>query len=221
MTTSSPTARELISDAGGMPFGDSRRRSLEQALQQLAGEEPADQEARAVALAMLAQQDGRYLPEASSALDQAVSEGVEPDWIWLHLAEAWLAAGDLAEALRYGSAVRRDYFDSRDLHWRSVRMEEIRAVALLGLGRLGEGVQAATAVSAELAQRGDSDDLAPPVQLVRAALALAADPASHATDAGCEVLRALSSSIDLESWFPAELTEEVRQALAGCARAPQ
>jgi len=38
----------------------------------------------------------------------------------------------------------------------------------------------------------------------------------HAADAGCEVLRALSSSIDLESWFPAELIERVRQALARC-----
>jgi hypothetical protein len=219
LSESDPTARQLIDDASGMTFGEPRRVVLQRALKELGCEESAaaDFEACAVALAMLAQQDARYLSDAKRALERAVSQGVQSNWILLHLAEALLSAGEFSEALRAASSVRQDYFDEQDLHWRSVRMDEIRAVALLRLGRLSEGVEVAMKVCAELARHGDSEDLAPPTLLVRTALLLIApgSPAG-AVEAGCKVLRCISDSIELESWFPPELVEELGRGLSVC-----
>lgn len=203
-----------------MPFGEPRKLILRQALQELAGEESVrdDVEAHAVALAMLAQQDAEYLTEASSALNHATKKGMQLNWALLHMAEAWLAAGNFPEALRCASSVQPDYFDDQDLHWRSVRMNEIHAVALLELGRFSSGVEVAMNLCAELVRSGDTDDLASPVQLAQAAFSLVATNSSaDAVQAGCVVLRTISHSIDVTSWFPPELVDEFRVHLATCA----
>jgi hypothetical protein len=148
-------------------------------------------------------------PSVRSLIDEA-------GWIWAHLAEARIGAGELTDGLRAASAARPEFFDSRDLHWRSVRMAELRAVALLRLGRLAEGAALAGMVRAELADRGDSDDLAPPGDLARAAIALATSSSPTEAEVGCAVLGALSSAVDIGEWFSAELADQLRRATAGC-----
>jgi len=230
------SARQLIDEAAGMTFGEPRRSLLRAALAEL--DEPAepdevaepddtestsgdaaddDVEARAVALAMLAQQDADYLAEASRALDRAEARGVQLNWVRAHLAEAHSAVGDPAAALRHASAVRRQFFDERDLHWRSVRMDEIQAASLLALGRFDEGVALAERVAAELARRGDIDDLAAPTALTRTALPLVTDkPSAAAVAAGCRVLTAISESIQLNEWFAPGYAAELTAGLASC-----
>ncbi|MDQ2881221.1 MAG: hypothetical protein M3Y48_08250 [Actinomycetota bacterium] len=202
-----------------MPFDEPRRRILQHALEELVCEKSMgdDIEARAVALAMLAQQDTGYLVDANAALDHAITEGLQSNWILFYMAEAWFAAGNLPGALSCASSVQSNYFDDEDLHWRSVRMDEIRAATLLKLRRFSEGVEVAMNVCAELARRGDIDDLAPPVQLTQAALSLVvASPSAEAIQAGCAVLHAISHSIDLKSWFPPELVDEIETRLLAC-----
>jgi hypothetical protein len=219
MTSADPPPRQLISDAGGMPIDDRRRLVLLDALERLGHQDqgPDDLEARAVALAMLAQHDPNLLPAAEEALGKAEEAHVPLNWILMHLAEALLLAGSLEDLLSIASRIELDYFDAEDLHWRAVRLAEMCAVALLGLGRLKEGIQSAKGVSAELALRGDSDDLAPPGLLVEGALGLVAAAAStEAVRAGCEVLHEISSSIELNAWFPEDTIKRIQEALAGC-----
>ncbi len=169
--------------------------------------------ARGVALAMLAQQDPAYLPRADQALRAVDQSAPETGWILVHLAEARMSAGRAAEAGEAAAAVDRDYFDREDLHWRSVRMDEIRCAALLRMGRPREGAELAERVCAELAVRGDTDDLAPPDLLAEAALDLLSGPDAGT---GCAVLRMLAGSIELDSWFPAGLVLRIRRGLAEC-----
>lgn len=202
-----------------MRFSESRKRVLQQAVQESVGDESSanDVEAHAVALAMLAQQDAGYLKEATAAFECARDQGEELNWIFVHMAEASILAGALPDAISYASAVQPDFFDNQDLHWRTVEMDDIRAAALLRMGRLREGVEIAMNVCTELAQRGETDDLASPGELVMAALSLVADGASpDAVQAGCTVLRALARSIEIEVWFAPTIVSKLRAALSSC-----
>jgi hypothetical protein len=217
------SVRQLIDEAEGMTFGEPRRSVLHAVLAEL-DTEPAspattddDVEASAVVLAMLAQQDSGYLAEASRALHRAEARGAELNWIQAHLAEAYFAAGDPDTALQHASAVRRRFFDERDLHWRSVRMDEIQAASWLALARFDDGLALAERVAAELAQRGDLDDLAAPTALTRTALSMITDRSSPmAADAGCRVLTAIAESIELSSWFAPDYAAELAAGLASC-----
>jgi hypothetical protein len=192
----------LINQSGGLTFGKEREALLERALEQLAGGE--DPEARAIALAMLAQQDPAGLPAAIEEGERAIAVGAEPNWIRAHLAEAAILAGDDEPALRFTSEIEPEFFLANDLHWRVVRFNEIRAIALLRLGRTDEALDAVDSVLADVV-RGDDDgdDFPPPSQLVRAALTLGARP----------VLERVARSLDLEQWFPPSVVAEIRAAL--------
>ncbi|MDT3446808.1 MULTISPECIES: hypothetical protein [unclassified Pseudofrankia] len=214
------TARRLIDEAAGELFGARREQLLLAALARVEQAGVADAEARAVTLALLAQQDPAYLDRARATLDQLVGIGASPHWALVHLAEACLHAGQVDEALRYASEVDRGFFERRDLLWRSVRMDEIRAAALLRLGDLEGGTTAALAVCDVLTDRGDSDDLAPPADLVAVALTCAGLADERARAAGCRILDYLSGSLELGAWFPAETVHRIRSALADCARYP-
>ncbi len=213
----SRAVRRLIDDAEGEPFGENRRIILTKAIRDLDASQEGDPEARAIVLAMLAQEDSGYLAEAGRAFEESVARCVQLNWIRLHLAEAWHKAGNSVEALRFSSSVRREYFDGRDLRWRSVRMREISAVALLRLGRMSDGVEVALAICDELASCGDIDDLAPPCDLVKTAVSIAlGDSNDEIKNAGCVILRVFSRTVELASWFSPVLVQRISVAMAGC-----
>jgi hypothetical protein len=210
-------ARKLVDEAEGEPFGKNRRKILAKALRVLEAGREDDFEARAVVLAMLAQEDAGYLAEAGRAFEESIAHCVQLNWIRLHLAEAWHGAGRPDEALRLSSSVQREYFDDNGLHWRSVRMDEIRAVALLRLGRAKEGVEAALAICDELTLRGDADDLSPPRDLAEIAVAIVAENSNgDMGKAGCAILHAFSTSVELISWFTPALVQRITTAMIAC-----
>jgi hypothetical protein len=213
--TMSRDPRALLEDAQVLFPGDARRRLLREALER--ADAAADAQAAGIALAMLAQEDTAVLPDAERALRRAEAAGVETSWILLYLAEASYAAGDAGAALRHAEAVRPGYFVDRDLRWRAVRMDELRAAALLVLGRYDEGVSLAGAVCATLAADGERDDCSPPAQLAQAALRCVAEGTSPADRAaGCAVIRSLATSLDVGEWFSSGLSGRLRDALRAC-----
>jgi hypothetical protein len=211
-------ARELAGDASTAKHGPERLSLLTSALAELgdAGGADDDLELRGVVLALLAEQDPSYLPGAEGVLSAARQNNAETNWISLHLADACYIAGDYKRVIAHAREVDRSYFEGQDLRWRSVKVTEILAASLLAQGHLAEGLDLANVVCAELAAHGsDSDEwLASPAELAHRALDLASNPASEeAFAAGCEILRAISSSIDVPEWFPKILADAITEAL--------
>jgi hypothetical protein len=218
MIAENNAARNLIDAASSMRFGSERDDLLKAALSELGvpGGAQDDTEARAVALALLAESDSRYLPEAERALTTARREGAETNWISLHLVDAYYIARDYNNAITHARQVDQSYFDAQDLHWRSVKVMEILAASLLAQGALDEGLDVAMKVTSELANRGsvEEDDLMSPSELTREALDLIKHgPSERARQVGHEILEDISASIDLTEWFPKSLTAEVTKAL--------
>ena len=211
------SARELIDDAASTPFGDRRRQLLTKVLLMLA-ESPGrrDHEAYALALALLAQQDPAYLDEAEVLCREAEAANTRIDWAAAHLAEAWADVGDWSRALEQVDRVDRRFFDERDLHWRAVRMDEVRGAALLHLGRLDEAGAVVRAVCEEIRVHGDDQDLAPPHRLVQALLELVGTSDPELSRVGCTLLRELGTSLDTDEWFAPELAARIRMATAQC-----
>ena len=76
-------------------------------------------------------------------------------------------------------------------------------------------------VAAELARRGDVDDLAAPTALTRTALSLVSEkPSAVAVAAGCRVLAVVADSIQLTDWFQPAYAAELEKALASCREHP-
>jgi len=214
-------ARELASDASTTEHGAERLRLLRSALAELADPGGADDdlEARGVVLALLAEEDPSYLPEAEDALSGARQNNVETNWISLHLVDACYIARDYERAITHAREVDRSYFEGQDLRWRSVKVTEILAASLLAQGHLAEGLELANAVCAELAAHGsDSEEwLASPAELTRLVLDMIGNPASERAFAiGCEILTAISSSIDVSEWFSKSLADAITDALGKC-----
>jgi hypothetical protein len=218
MIAENNTARNLIDAASSMRFGSERDDLLKSALSELGipGGAQDDIEARAVAMALLAESDSRYLPEAERALTTVRREGAETNWISLHLVDAYYIARDYKKAITHARRVDQSYFDAQDLHWRSVKVMEILAASLLAQGALDEGLDVAMKITSELANRGgvEEDDLMPPSELMREALELIKrGPSERARQVGHEILADISSSIDLNEWFPKSLVNEATKAL--------
>lgn len=212
-------ARELIDEAGAMPFSPKRDEQLKAAIAELrtSGGTENDTEARAVALALLAESIPAYLPEAEDVLTAARQEGAETNWISLHLADAYYLAGDYAKAIVHAREVDRSYFDDQGLRWRSVKVTEILAASLLAQGDLDEGLELSLRVCGELASHGEDDEdvLMPPSELALRALDLVNHADSEgARDVGYEVLQAISASIELQTWFPRSLADRIAETLA-------
>ncbi|MFD8497516.1 hypothetical protein [Amycolatopsis sp. NPDC059657] len=188
--------RELINKAAGLAFGEERAALLERAL------DDADPEAHAIAVAMLAQQFPDRLGQAVSAGAAAIESGAAPDWIRAHLAEAAILAGDDEAALRFAGEVDPGFFPANDLAWRVVRLSEIKAIALLRLGR-ADALDVVDDLLADIVRGDDDDDLPPPSHLVRVALTLGARP----------VLDRVAQSLELDDWFPPSVVAEIRAAL--------
>ncbi|OLF15097.1 hypothetical protein [Actinophytocola xanthii] len=197
--------RELINESAGLAFGEQRAALLDRALAALPGDE--DPEARAVALAMLAQQAPERLPQAIEEGKRVLSVVERPDWILMHLADAAVLAGQDEEALRFASRVDEGFFLSGDLRWRVSRLAEIRAVALLRLGREAEALSTVDALLADLVRHGDEDDLPPPGHLVRTALSLVE---GDRADLARAVLRRMAEALNLAVWFPPSVVEEIQ-----------
>jgi hypothetical protein len=173
-------AREIIDEASSMRFSPERGERLKTALSELRvqGGVEDDAEARAVALALLAESDPAYLPDAEEALTAARHEGAEANWISLHLVDAYYRARDYGKAIEHAREVEAPYFTDHDLGWRSVKVTEILAASLLARGDLDEGLDLALKVIGQLASHGDDieDILVPPYELALRALDLAGLP---------------------------------------------
>ncbi|MDT3446383.1 MULTISPECIES: hypothetical protein [unclassified Pseudofrankia] len=210
------TSRDIINAASGEFFSEHRKLALLEVVRRTTAPTGADVEAKAVALAMLAQQDPSYLEEAISALEQATAANAQRNWALMHLAEAFFKDSRLTEALKLASSVDQEFFDEQDLRWRSVRMDEIRAVTLLRLGDYSQGTSLAIQLCNILSLQGDDEDLASPADLANEALSLTTSPDKDARSAGCTILTHLTTSIEIDSWFTAEVAGRVRASMANC-----
>lgn len=173
-------------------------------------------ELRAAAFAQLASLDDRYLDEARVAVTAAESVG-SAGWANYYLGAALLFWGKNDEALVQLSRVPLGFFEAQDLSWRAVHVDEMTAIARLELGQLREAAALVDQVSAALANRGDEDDLAPPVDLVEALLRHASGPDG---DAVRTMLAVLATSVDFATWIGPELASKVADALESSTDSP-
>jgi hypothetical protein len=213
-------ARELLDEAGGLPFGADREERLMSAIDTLGplGGSGDDPEARGVALALLAMSDPTYLPAAEDALAAAREQQAETNWISVHLVDAYYRARDYGKVIEHAREVDQSYFDEEeDVHWRSVKVTELLAASLLAEGHLDEGLDLAQKVLGELARHGDDieDILIPPYELALRALDMAESPhPGPAREAGYEILDAVAATLELGEWFPPSLVKRINRALA-------
>jgi hypothetical protein len=199
------TPWEMFEDAleatGDKPF-----HLLETVQSRLLGEAtPEALELLAVTRCELARAGCLTLVQASSAVRRAVEAG-RPGWPNYYLAEACLAAGDWGGAVAALTSIPATFFDERDLRWRSVRCEEIRAVCYVEQGAWPSAHRAVDRLGAVYAIRGEEDDLAPPRTIVDALL-------RHLPD-GCRDLEVLAQSIDVDAWLGAVVAQQVRNSLS-------
>jgi hypothetical protein len=222
MAAENAEARALINDASTTLSDTERERQLNSALAELGqpGGLDDDPEARGIALALLGQLDASYLPDAEQSPSEARPKNAPTNWISLHLADAYYIAGDYSNAAKHAREVDQSYFDRHDLHWRSVKVTEILAASLLGLGDFEEGLKFAKYVCGQIATRGDidQDDLASPSELAQRALNMINNPASsRAREVGCEIAKDISMTINLREWFPSSLANELIGAIRSCS----
>lgn len=201
----SSTARGLIVEA------DQVERERGEVLRAAVAASGGDVEARAVALAMLAQDEPGWLAEARSAWHTVVrTSGVEQIFAAAAFAEALAASREWAELVTVvGSSEHDDLLAARDLDWRVVRRRELLAVGLLCSGRFSEAVAETELVAALLSREG-LDFLPAPTELVTEALSLLGSAVpEQAAAAAHDVLDVLMVSIDAEEWFTASMCERL------------
>ena len=224
---------DKIDEADGLEAGSERTQRLREALAEIdsleldlgvdAGAEQKDRlneaciserdlsEARAVALAMLAYEDQSLLLAAAEACAAATDAGGSRSLPYAHLAEALLKHQRNAEALDACAQVEAERLESEDLHWRVVRIDQIRGAALIRLSRLAEAELVINRVFRELSNEDAHDFLPVPNEIVEALI----DRARHAEDVeAAEALRLIQQilkRLDVDAWFPPQTRETLRE----------
>ena len=165
-------------------------------------------ELAAAAAALLAEVSGKGLEAAVELVARAHDAGRQ-GWPDYYLAEAAISIGAIELALSHLDSIPIGFFEARDLEWRAVRCDELRAIGAMELGRWGDVESLVDRLAAAYVTRGDEADLASPVELVEAL-------ARHLPE-GLAPLRALALSIDLSVWLPAEVHGRVSSAVDLCA----
>jgi hypothetical protein len=200
---------KLINEAGVLDNGPERTARLHAALAELEDLEPAVLEARAVALSLLALDDSSELMHAKEACDAAQGAGATTALPYAHLAEALLNAEEFEDALDACARVDTRKLEELDLHWRVVRIDEIRAACLVRLRRLGEAELPIARVLKELVNEDIEEFLPSPIELLYALVDTAEDLQSgDATKARTIVCR-FASQLPVESWFREKLAERI------------
>lgn len=130
-------------------------------------------------------------------------------WPNYYLAKAAVELGAHQLALESLHKIPKDFFAERDLFWRTVHCWELGAIARLEL-RDSMGAQVLVdQIAGALASRGESDDLAPPRDLVNYLLSrLDVDK-----DVQRELLLAIATSVDLRDWFDDRLATRICEAI--------
>jgi len=151
--------------------------------------------------------DGQVAPESARDLVVSVSSRQgSSGWPGFYLAEAGNQLGRNDIVLDAVSSVSPGFFEARDLKWRSARCDELRAVALIRSGAEWKTVvEVVTRLVSAFANFGESDDFAPPSDLVHALL--------EGPPEAIELLNQLALSIDLDLWFGAEIAARVEEVL--------
>ena len=200
---------ELLEQADALPAGAERQSLLLRALDGLDVLDPRALEGRAVVLAMIALDDERFLPQAVAACEAARESRADTAFPLAHLAEAMLKHGRFEDALNACADAPFEYFEERDLHWRNVRLDQIRAASLIRLGRIREAELVVQRMLRELGREGDDDFYPAPIELVAALI-------EHAQETGSErgvqaiAQRILASPI-ADTWFAPEMTAKLKQ----------
>jgi hypothetical protein len=166
-------------------------------------------ELRAAALAILVRLDPTYLVAARQAVGAAERSG-SAGWPNLHLGESLVLIGQYAEGLERLQRIPTGYFEVRGLLWRAVRVKELQAIANLALGRDHETLVMTEEIAAELAARGDEDDLASPYELVTALLERAE---AGGSDSVRQALVVIAASIDVVEWLRPQLAKRLLEFL--------
>ena len=210
----------MIDEAEALELGPERTARLRTAvdlLQRHAEDEPDVRQGRAVALAMLAFDDPLELTRANDACRAAQMAGAPVDLPFAHLAEALLRAGRFDDALGACTEVDIQRLEELDLHWRVVRLDEIRSAALVRLGRFDEAALPIARVLKELINEDAGEFLPSPVELL-GALVEAANRQSEDAKTARAIIGRFGTQLPVKEWFPEELAEEIAR-IAGARAA--
>jgi tetratricopeptide (TPR) repeat protein len=202
----------LLEEADRLPAGDQRSALLNKAIAELGAYRADLPEMYAVALAMSALDEPERLPAAIAACNEGDEQDAAMTFAFAHLAEALLSAGRFEEALRTSNRVDAARFDG-DLHWRALRIDEIRAASLVRLGRIAEAELTMQRLFRELANEGDYEMLPAPTEVVEALLDAAASGDAATRERAQSVIRRLVDSLDIDQWFPKDTAESIRRAV--------
>ena len=160
-------------------------------------------ELTAATAVLLAEVSGTGLDVAVDVVVRAHDAGRQ-GWPDYYLAEVATRLGEIELASRHLDQIPQGFFEARDLEWRAVRCDELRAIGAIERGRWGDVESLVDRLAAAYVTRGDGADLASPVELVEALV-------RHLPE-GLTPLRTLAMSIDLSQWLPAEVHGRVSTA---------
>lgn len=151
--------------------------------------------------------EGQVAIEEARDAAAMTSELEGSGWPGYHLAEAADRLGRYDMVLEALSLVSPEFFEAQDLVWRAVRCAELQAVALMRTGESWASVsRIVSALVSKYANFGETEDLAPPRDLV---LTLLDGPRPRIL-----ALEQLAHSIDFQEWFGEEITQRASTALA-------
>jgi hypothetical protein len=207
---SGPDPWRLIDEAEGLDLGPRRTTLLRAAVAALDDLGLDVLQGRAVVLAMIAFDDPSELMRAKEACEVAETAGVPTALPYSHLAEAFLRARACQEALDACARVDTRRLEEIDLHWRVVRIDEIRAACLVRLGRFYEAELAIARVLRELVNESIEEFLPAPVELLDALADSATDPNSQEAKSSQAIISRFANQLPLDSWLPGELTDRIK-----------
>jgi hypothetical protein len=199
----------LIDEADELDLGPKRTRLLRDALAELDDQELAVLQGRAVALAMLAFDDRSEFARAKEACETAETAAASVVLPYSFLAEAFLRAQEWDEALDVSARIDTKRLDEIDLHWRVVRLDEIRAACFVRLGRFEEAELPIGRILRELVEEGE-DFLPSPVELLAALTDAATDATSPTAQKAKTIITRFASRLPLHSWAPPELVDRMK-----------
>jgi len=200
----------LIDEADALDLGPERTTLLRTALTELDDLGVDGLQGRAVALAMIAFDDPSELMRAKEACEAAETAGVSTALPYSQLAEAFLKARQCGDALDACARVDTRRLEELDLHWRAVRIDEIRATCLVRLGRFDEAGFAIARVLRELVNEDIHEFLPAPVELLDALVDSANDPDAQTARNAQTVISRFANQLPLDSWLPGELADRIK-----------
>lgn len=195
-----------------MQMEDSDRRPMLEGIRDAlgsndAGLTPETAELQAAITSELARLGALPLSDALGAVEIA-GDLDRRGWPNYYLAQAAIALGDYGLASSALGAIPARFFEDRDLLWRQVHCWEMAAIARMALGEFARAESIVEHLSKTLVERGDSDDLLPPNDLVNFLLSCVTNPAR---EWAVRLIRGLAMSIDVDGWFDESIAHQIHQ----------